>query len=128
MLNIYDPVANDSDKTFQFGGMKVQAVFVTLVTTATVGNRRMRFGIYAADNTLLYFVDSGAVQAASLTRYYSFGFHLIHEAAFGGPSSDHIHIPIPEARIPNGGYLRIWDSAAIAAAADDMTVWAQAND
>lgn len=121
--SVYDATANDSDKTFTVPTnemWKLCYAHVTLVTSATVGNRQMVFGIYDADGNLIIDLVAGATQAASLTRHYGFLQGIYRETSFTG---NEIQVPVPiDCYIPPGGSLRFYDSAAIDAAADDMTV------
>ena len=91
-----------------------------LVSTATVGNRQMIMSLYDSADVFQADYHAGAVQAASLTRHYSFQPGVFRETAF---VNGEIQIAIPmNPVIPSGWYLRIYDSAAIDAAADDLTV------
>lgn len=120
---IYDETANDSDKswTVPAGEMwKVCQAFVGLVTTATVGNRQVRFQVADSNGKVIGFLPAGAVQAASQTRSYGFLQGIYRETAF---LDTMIQVPIPiDLYLKAGSVVRFWDSAAIDAAADDMTV------
>lgn len=120
---VYDAVANDSDKSWTVpdGEMwKIIYANVILVTTATVGNRQIRFSVSDADGNDVGYIPAGAVQAASLTRSYGFMQGIYRETAF---IDSMIQVPIPtDLYLPSGYTVRFYDSAAIAAAADDMTV------
>jgi len=120
---LVDATTNDSDKTFTVpdGEMwKLNYVFTTLTTSAAAGNRQMVVDVADASGTGLWGISAGAVQAASLTRRYSYVPGTSREAAF---VNTEIQVPIPEnSFIPGGGTIRVYDSAAIAAAADDMIV------
>ncbi len=126
MVNIkhaIDTAANDSDKTIVVpdGEMWVlDWLHVTLVSTATVGNRQIKLALYDNADVLQADWTAGAVQAASLTRHYTFQPGLYRETAF---VDGEILIAIPQKLvIPAAWYLRVYDSAAVAAAADGMTV------
>lgn len=114
--------ANDSDKTFTVGTgrtWKLQWISVDLVSTATVGNRQVDIVIGDGTNTILT-VNAGAVQAASLTRHYQFYDTAPNETAFVGTN---IRNPLPFNMVLLPGWtVRVYDSAAVDAAADDMTV------
>lgn len=123
-LLVSDATANDSDKTFTVPAAKQwEIMFVTarLVTTATVGNRLLRMEIGDGTN-LFWFKNWGAVQAASVTRDYYAGAGLPDDSAFdAGGRIRMLHEPRGIV-LPAGWTVRILDSAAVDAAADDMTV------
>ena len=127
-IQVVDAAANDSDKTFTLPGTqhfyKLHYVYVTLVTTATAGNRAM--GIeYSDDNGVVARIPAGAVQAASLTYEYSFGLgaeNLTAVIVIASPALSLLTTPLPEISLPPAGTIRVFDMDAIAAAADDMTV------
>lgn len=127
LYSAYDAAANDSDKTFTVPNnemWKLNFLHVILVTTATVGNRIITLEIDDADGNNLIDLYAGAVQAASLTRHYDFIQGIYRETSF---VNGELHVPIPQDCYLGPGYtLRVYDSAAIAAAADDMTVSFQA--
>lgn len=119
---IYDDAADDSDKIFLVPvgiNRHIHYGSVTLVTTADVGNRQMVIEIDDGTNVVFRSL-AGAVQAASLTREYHFAANPVREAAFVGTQ---IMVPIPPKLIllPEWN-MRLYDTAAIAATADDMTV------
>ena len=118
-----DITANDSDKTITVPAgaqWHLMSLYVQLVTTATVGNRQVDVLITDASDNPIYRYKAGAVQAASLTREYIFAPQHPQETAFTGTTmlrafADHLVLLA-------GWKLRIYDSAAIDAAADDLTV------
>lgn len=120
---IFDAAANDSDKSYTVpdGEMwKLLYANIKLVTTATVGNRQIRMSVLDADANEVGYISAGAAQAASLTRNYGFMQGIYRETAF---VDGMIQVPIPmDLYLPAGYTVRFYDSAAIAAAADDMTV------
>lgn len=115
---VYDETANDSDKSFTVPDgevWKLAQAFVTLATSATVGNRQIRFTATDANGKVIGYMSAGAVQAASLTRSYGFlqGIYI----------DGMIQVPIPmDLYLGPGCTIRFWDSAAIDPAADDLTV------
>lgn len=123
IYGVYDATANDSDKSFTVpaGEMwKLIYAFVTLATSADVGNRQIRFSVTDPSGNSVGYIAAGAVQAASLTRSYGFLQGIYRETAF---IDGMIQIPIPtDMYMAAGSVIRFWDSAAIAAGADDMTV------
>lgn len=120
---VYDATLNDSDKTFTVPSgelWKINNAHVSLVTTAAVGNRHMVIEVSDDEGALMGRVSAGAVQAASATRYYSIMQGTYRESAFVNTD---IQIPMPADLYVKAGYtIRVYDSAAIAAAADDMIV------
>ena len=123
IYGVFDDTANDSDKSFTVpaGEMwKLMYANAKLVTTATVGNRQLRFAVTDPNGNEVGYISAGAVQAASLTRSYGFLQGIYRETAF---IDGMLQIPIPmDLYLPAGSTIRFYDSAAIAAAADDMTV------
>jgi len=122
-----DEALNDSDKTFTVPVGQVWALsflIVNFVTTATPGNRQMR--VELGDGTrVIWFKDFGAVQAASLTRNYYASAEMPNDAAFD--AAGRIRIELEEHVLPAGYTVRVFDSAAIDAAADDMKVYLIVN-
>lgn len=120
---VVDAIANDSDKTFTVpdGEMwHLNSIYVTLVTTATAGNRQIVLEAANPDGIVVGRISAGATQAASLTRRYLCMQGTYRETAF---INTDIQTPIPQdSYLPAGFTLRVYDSAAIAPAADDMTV------
>lgn len=114
---------NDSDKTATVpeGEMwHLNSIMVVLTTTATVGNRQILIEAKNTSGVVIGRISAGAVQAASLTRYYQCMQGTYRETAF---INGDIQIPIPQdAYFPAGFSLRVYDSAAIDPTADDMTV------
>lgn len=118
--------ADDSDNTFTVPAnteYQILSVYVSLVTTATVGNRQMAVQALDASDNVLIGARAGAVQAASLTRVYNFAPGLGQDTAFR--DTDYLAVSMPPIFLAAGQKLRVWDKAAVAAAADDMTVRVQ---
>lgn len=123
-LIVSDAALNDSDKLFTVGaGKEWEISFITasLISTATVGNRQMRLEIGDGTN-LFWFKNWGLVQAASLTRTYYAGPSLPDDTAFDAGGRTRILLEPSRIILPAGWTIRVYDSAAIAAAADDLTV------
>ena len=117
-----DATADDSDKTFEVTASKIwqlMVVQVSLTTTAAVGNRQMTVDVTDDSDNLLARMRAGVTQAASLTYTYTFGVGLSDQPAV---LSLHLTTPLLPLILPAGYKIRVYDSAAIAAAADDMTV------
>ena len=114
-----DVALNDSDKTFTVPAGKLwclKFLQAKLISTATVGNRQMRIEIGDGTN-LLWYINFGTTQAASLTRYYYAAADLPNDVAF---SVDKIRAWMLTWVLPAGYTIRLYDSAAIAAGADDL--------
>lgn len=122
--HVRDATANDADKiVLTCPDYKLQQVLqahVELITTATVGNRRIRMVVQDENDVLVADYHAGAVQAASLTRHYVYGQGVFRETAF---IDTEIHVPFPfETILLPGWDLRFLDDSGIDLAADDMTV------
>ncbi|MFA6064021.1 MAG: hypothetical protein WC736_15640 [Gallionella sp.] len=119
----YDAVANDSNKSWTVpnGEMwKLNWARMLLVTSADVGNRQSELIVKDEAGNTVFSIKAGAIQGASTTRVYHYSQHVSHEAAF---VVSEIQAPIPsDLYLPAGFTLQLWDSSAIAAAADDMTI------
>ena len=96
-------VAVGIDKIFTPVGRsyEIVAVRALVTTTATVGNRQLVVQIRDASNNVLYTEDAGSTVAASQTAV-PFDIHWTGDPA----------VP-PNAVVPPGGDLRIYDSAAV---------------
>jgi len=123
LIQLEDTTANDSNKSFTVPAGKQWKVlwgFVNLVSTATVGNRRIRLLINDPDGDFLYIADADSTQAASLTERYMFMPGISNAVEDVG--SIHL-IPIPrETILPQNFAFNILDGATVDAAADDMTI------
>ena len=123
-----DVLADDSDKIFTVptGYMwQILSIRVELVTTATAGNRQIVVDITDGTNVILR-ITAGAVQAASLTRYYNFYIGAPNLTAF--VDTTHLSNPLPESLMLLSDYtVRVYDKAAVDAAADDMSVYMMVN-
>ncbi len=120
---------NNSDKTLQVPAGHIWVLkFITasLATTATAGNRQIRIEIGEGAN-ILWAKNAGAVQAASLTKYYDFAPDKDDEAAFDANTRIRIRIP-PDLALPASYYFRIYDSATIDPMADDMVIRAMVDE
>lgn len=127
LYSVYDAVTNDSDKSWTVPEnemWKLNFLHATLISTATVGNRIVTIEIDDEDSNPLIDLFAGAVQAASLTRHYGFIQGIYRETSF---INGEIQVPLPKDCYLGPGYsLRVYDSAVVDAAADDMTVSFQA--
>ncbi len=118
-----DETANDSDKSFTVPSdvtWTIDSIWVELITTSTGGNRQLvvEFQDSAAD--VFAQQRAGIVQAASLTRYYLFGANVPDLLSFR--DTDFLTTPLPWILLPAAFIIRVYDKAAVDAAADDMVV------
>lgn len=127
IVTVPDETADDSDKTLTVPtGYEYQVlwIWIELTTTATVGDRQLQVDLRDAADDVIGQVRVGAVQAASLTRYYMLGPALSDLGAFR--DTDYLMTPLPPTVFLPAGYdIRIFDNNAVAAAADDMVVQMQ---
>lgn len=135
MRNFPNPIlqveetANDSDKTITVTANKIWEIlwiWIELTTTATVGNRNLTILVLDDSNDLIYSISLGINHAASLTRNYLFAENLPREAAFF--AIDRLYHPLPKTILPAGYKIRIYDSSAVDAAADDMIIQMMVNE
>ena len=122
-----DVTANDSNKSFTVPAgeeWQILWVYVSLATTATVGNRQLVLRIMAVDTTtVIGAVRAGLVQTASTTRKYMFAPGLTQDIAFR--DTDYASVSLMPIVATAGQQILIYDNAAVAAAADDMEVHMQ---
>lgn len=119
----FENTADDSDKTFTVPTGKewiMEWIHIILITTATAGNRQIVIEVKDESAQLMYDLHAGAVQAASLTRHYMALPGIYRETAF---VDGQIQMALPQKMVLKPGWtIRMYDSAAVDAAADDMTV------
>lgn len=119
-----DTALNDSDKTLTVTAARewlVRYIYAKLISTATVGNRQLDILITDGSDVPLGKYRAGAVQAASLTREYIFAPGLPQDTSFDAAGVMYRTFPYGFV-LPAGYKIRIFDSAAIDAAADDLTI------
>ena len=119
-----DETADDSDKSFVVPASTYEQllwVWVELTTTATVGDRQMTVEIQDSGADVIGQWKAGVVQAASLT--YKYCFAPANADLTAVRDTNYISTPLPPTVILPAAYIvRVYDSAAVAAAADDMIV------
>jgi hypothetical protein len=97
----------------------LNSVCAQYTSNATVGNRQLVLQVLDSSSNVMYQFSAGIVQAASLVRFYNFMAGVAREAAF---VNGELMVPIPfDIIIPQGGSVKVFDSAAIAAG-DSMVV------
>ncbi len=120
---VADTDDNDSDKTFTVPAdteYQLLSILVDLVTSADAGDRQLTVLITTAADVVIAEIPAGVVQAASLTRRYTFGVGNPDLLAFRDTAT--LLTPLPVLVLPAGYKIRIYDNNAVAAAADDMDV------
>jgi hypothetical protein len=120
---VADEAADDSDKSLTVPAgyqYHILSVWVELTTTATVGDRQLVVEAQDSAADVIGQARAGIVQAAGLTRYYQFSPTCADSLAFR--DTNYLSVPLPMWVLPPGYILRVYDSKAIAAAADDMIV------
>ena len=118
-----DTAADDSDKSFVVPATtewKIHSIWIELIIIATVGDRQIEVQIQDGTTDVIMEFKVGAVQAASLTRFYLLTSEIADLTAFR--DTDYLSTLIPEFTLPTTYIIRVWDNAAIDAAADDMVV------
>jgi len=115
-----DATADDSDKSITVTSRwRIQSIYVILATTATVGNRQLVVRILEGSD-VVYQSAAGAVQAASGTVNYNFAEGNGRETS---AVADALDVPLPSNLVVSPGQtIQVLDTAAVDAAADDMTV------
>ena len=116
-----DVAANDSSKDFTVPTGKfweLLGVVVNYASTAVAGNRLLRINLLRGGVSYGY-IDSPSVQAASLTWNYVIG-PTTPTAAVAGTQ---VTMTTPRWFPIAADVIRVMDSAAIDAAADDMSVY-----
>lgn len=124
---VNDATLNDSDKTFTVPNgehWSLKHIYVQLISTATVGNRRIEVHIGPNNGSGVpvdvIVLSSRVLQAASLTRLYLMADSFPDESAF---DNARLLMTLPAGLIiPPTWLVRVLDVTAVDAAADDMTV------
>ena len=125
---VSDEVLNDSDKVVYTCPADTEAqvlwIWIEFTTTADQGDRQIVVQVQDAANDVIGEWRAGAVQAASLTRYYMFAASMADLMAFR--DADWLMTPLPPGTLlQEGDQLRVYDNNAVAANADDMIVQVQ---
>jgi hypothetical protein len=115
-----DAAADDSSKDFTVPAGKIwvlSSAFIDYTCTATVGNRSVsiRF-LDGSANVVMRTCVSGAMTASN-----AYELSLWNTAPLLQTGTQRT-MPMAEMRLPAGYVIRVFDSAAIDAAADDMLV------
>jgi len=122
-IQLSDATANDSDKTFTVpAGVTYipHSIAALLASTADVGDRQLDVLLTDGSDNVIAKYQAGAVQPASQSYTYVFAVNHPQETGFTG---DVMLRALGEGiPLPAGYKIRVYDSAAIAATADDLTV------
>jgi hypothetical protein len=118
-----DVTDNDSDKSFAVPASteyQPLSILVDLTTSADVGNRQLAVLFTTSADVVKASARARVVQAAGVARRYEFALNVANDTAFY--DTDLLNVTLPLAILSAGDKIRIYDSKAIAAAADDMHV------
>lgn len=121
VTNSEDAATNDSDKTLTVPVSEewdILSIFAELISTATAGNRQIVVRFLDAAGAVMGEIPAGAVQAASVTRTYSFAPGVANQASFVGTN---LTTAVPRMVLGPGQGIQVLDTTAVDAAADDMT-------
>jgi hypothetical protein len=119
---VRDATLNDSDKTLTVPKGKMwdmKGIWIFLTTTATVGNRLLSIRLAPNGVNYINVLQLGAL-AASLTESGMLSFQGVTDDY--AVSSTTMAQGIFPCLLPAGAAIRIFDAAAIDAAADDLEV------
>lgn len=117
-----DETVDNSDKTFTVPAStewEISSIWIELATTNTVGNRQITVEMQDSAGDVIGQFKAGATQAASLAYTYMFapGIELMVI-----PVNLYLSFPLPVMFLPAGFKVRVYDSAAIDPAADDLNI------
>ena len=122
IVQISDVILNNSDKTITVPSGKQWKIlygFINFISTAEVGSRRISVNFLDENSNILFQVRALNTQTASLTETYTLGqFEDVTEPEIG---SHYLSIPV-NSILDENFIVRVFDAAAIAAVADDMTI------
>lgn len=121
--NYYDGAANDSDKSWTVPNnelWKLCHACIEYEASATIGNRIITLEVRDENSNIIKEIQAGAVQFETTTVRYCFLQGICRETLV---TKGALQVPIPaDMYITGGSTLRLYDSASVAATADDMTV------
>lgn len=120
--NFPDTTQNSSNKSWTVPGNSmwhIDAVWVHLAATATVGSRQVMVYITDTASQSILVAQADTIQAASSTGYYFFTPDMPLDAGF---TSERLRGPLWDVWVRPGCTVTVKDNAAIDAAADDMEV------
>ena len=118
-----DSALNDSDKQFVVPSPNIWipfSIWIKYTATVTAGTRQLAVEFITEGSAVVAQVRAGATQIASEVRYYLFSVTGVDLVAFR--DTDWLSTALPHVMLPSGFKIRVYDKAAIDAAADDMEV------
>lgn len=117
-----DVAADDSDKSFTVPvgvEWEILTIRAELTATATVGNRRVTVEVQDGSSNVLARIQAGLLQIATQSIGYNFAPGLADQtSAVNGD----LNTALPKFVLSPGQALRVYDIAAVDAAADDLVV------
>lgn len=102
---------------------QILSLYITLASTATAGNRVMVSQALTSGNAIIKEYVSPVTQAASLTYRYQLAPDMPNDASLVDTTL--LRITFAPIILTAGQKFKVYDRAAIAAAADDMTIQMQ---
>ena len=127
ITTISDEAANDSDKTITVPALteyQVLWIWVEFASDGSAGDRQLQIDFRDSADDVIGQVRPGAVQAASLTRYYMFASSLADLTDFR--DTDYLMTPLPPTLFLSAGQdIRIFDNNAVSVNGDDMVIQMQ---
>ena len=130
----YDATANDSDKSFTVPTGKIWKILsleACLKATATVGNRVLQISISDGTNAIYRFQNSTNITASQQGTVYmaanvtpgAVTKRGLEGAEPGVAQNTAVAVPSPDDMYLLAGYVvRVYDTAAVDASEDDLTV------
>ena len=121
--SLSDVTLNDSDKTFTVAAAeiwRIYSIFVGIVTTATVGNRQIIVDVRDDADLIVARYQAAASITAGQTRTITYA-HGVGGTTTGMGGNQIVSLAT-ELWLPAAWDIRVYDAAAVDAAADDMTV------
>lgn len=125
-FSLIDETADDSDKSFVVPAdteRLIYSVRVALTTTATAGNRQIVIEVQDDAGKVVSRALAGSTQAASLAKEYLFAIGADTQTV-----GDYLSNALPVLKLGAGWTLRVYDSGAVDAAADDMSVFVSGDE
>jgi len=123
---ISDEATNDNDKTITVpAGTEYQIlwIWVEYASDGNAGDRQLQIDFRDDADDVIGQIRPGAIQAASLTRYYMFASSLADLSAFR--DTDYLMTPLPPTLFLSAGQdIRIRDNNGVSAG-DDMVIQMQ---
>ena len=119
---VRDATANDSDKSFTVPAGKIwQPIYcyMLLAASATVGNRVLRYQVNEDGTNMCFATQTGNIAASSSNACALMFGASDQESGFSGVTN---LFNLPLMYLTAGAVIRIYDTAAIDVAADDLTV------